>query len=395
MSLPAKSIAINRNLRPAGASGNAGTGALSTSPFSLFSRPFTSHELDNPFSPPLAVARAGGKGGQVFVYSETGEGDDSSYASFAGGGRRPSSGNLRDSLASYLHDHLSISPSSPPRSTSASRPTHSQPRSTSTVSDLPTPPSSFTRSVDIPPPNQPSSSPYNAQAQTATMSLPLTPTSSSSLSGSRDVSVKRNPSPAKTASSGKSKVTTDKHERQVISLISSIFPTQFTAIAQSSHTLEIVTPPSNILRGFILDHNSRTVFIHLPPPSASSEAAQRPETLSPNFSQVLRPHDPFMVLSTSPPSASSSPGSESGSTSKTNYALDIRESLTALLDLASEALEASNLVLVLDRDEREQEGLGELLHSLMYVGGQVIKPGAMEGGWEWDPMKWVLVGMEL
>ncbi|WVQ94935.1 hypothetical protein IAU59_002023 [Kwoniella sp. CBS 9459] len=387
MSLPAKSITINRNLRPAGASGNAGTGALSTSPFSLFSRPFTSHELDNPFSPPLAVARAGGKGGQVFVYSEyeseAGSGDELSYASFAGGGRRPSSGNLRDSLASYLHDHLSISPTSPtsPSPTSSSRPTYSYPRSASTVSELPTPPSSFTRSVDIPQPNpnQTSSSLYNPQTQTATMSLPLTPTSSSSLSA-------RNPSPAKAVS--KSKVTTDKQERQVISLISSIFPAHFATIAQASHTLEIVTPPCNILKGFVLDHNSRTVFIHLPPPSASSQAAQRPETLSPNFSQVLRPHDPFMVLSTSPPSVSSP-------TKTTNYALDIRESLTALLDLASEALEASSLVLVLDREEREQEGLGELLHSLMYVGGQVIKPGAMEGGWEWDPMKWVLVGMEL
>ncbi|OCF30929.1 hypothetical protein I316_07456 [Kwoniella heveanensis BCC8398] len=317
----------------------------------------------------------------------------------------PSSGNLRGSLASYLHDHLSISPPSPPHQhthTSSSRPTHGHPRSTSTVSELPTPPSSFTQSVDIPAPNQPSSSSNynNPQTHTATMSLPLTPTSSSSLSGSRGGSVKRNPSPgpasAKLTNNGqtRSRVKIDKHERQVISLISSIFPTQFATIAASSHTLEIVTPPSNILRGFILDHNSRTVFIHLPPPSASSEAAQRPETLSPNFSQVLRPHDPFMVLSTSPPSLSSSPtGSSSKST--TNYALDIRESLTALLDLASEALEASNLVLVLDREEREQEGLGELLHSLMYVGGHVIKPGAMEGGWEWDPMKWVLVGMEL
>ena len=73
----------------------------------------------------------------------------------------------------------------------------------------------------------------------------------------------------------------------------------------------------------------------------------------------------------------------------------MRESLTALLDLAAESLEASSLILALDKDDREPERLGELLHSLMYVGGQVIKRGALPGDWEWDPRRWVLVGMEL
>jgi hypothetical protein len=65
------------------------------------------------------------------------------------------------------------------------------------------------------------------------------------------------------------------------------------------------------------------------------------------------------------------------------------------LDLASESLQGKSLILVLDKEEREGEGLGELLHSLMYAGGQVVRPGLLEGGWEWDNEKWVLVGMEL
>jgi hypothetical protein len=73
----------------------------------------------------------------------------------------------------------------------------------------------------------------------------------------------------------------------------------------------------------------------------------------------------------------------------------MRDSLTALLDLASDNLEATSLVLVLDKDEREPDRLGELLHSLMYMGGQVVRPGGLEGGWDWDQTQWVLVGIEL
>lgn len=42
------------------------------------------HDVDNPLSPVLAIARVGGEGGPVYVYSEeVGQG-----ATWAGGGRR-------------------------------------------------------------------------------------------------------------------------------------------------------------------------------------------------------------------------------------------------------------------------------------------------------------------
>jgi len=164
-------------------------------------------------------------------------------------------------------------------------------------------------------------------------------------------------------------------------LIATLFPFHSTQLSTMSTVLEIVTPPDHILAGFIADHPAgRTVYIHLPPPHVSSH---RPEALSGNFSDVLRPHDP----SRSPHRQFSSPLD----------GLDIRESLTALLDLSADQLNAKALVLVLDKDDRELEGLNELLHSLMYVGGHVLPPGkkALDGGWEWDPRRWVLVGMEL
>ncbi len=150
-----------------------------------------------------------------------------------------------------------------------------------------------------------------------------------------------------------------------------------------SHSLEIVTPPDHVLQGFIVDQPTfgRAVYIHLPP--LHSTATSRPETLSPHFFEVLRPHDPFRPL---PVIAAQS---------SVYGALDMRESLTALLDLAADSLSATSLILALDKDDREPEKLGELLHSLMYVGGQAVKQGALPGGWEWDPRRWVLVGMEL
>ena len=170
----------------------------------------------------------------------------------------------------------------------------------------------------------------------------------------------------------------------LIALLHSVFPYSFDEIIPLAYPLEIVTPPSHILTGFILDpilpssSSGRTVYIHLPPPHSSSS---QPEALSANFSEVLRPHDPLR----SPPAQSSSLAS----------GLDIRESLTALLDLAGDNLEAERLVIVLDRDEREEAGLVELLHSLMYAGGAVIPPGRTEEGWEWDCSRWVMVCMEL
>jgi hypothetical protein len=166
-----------------------------------------------------------------------------------------------------------------------------------------------------------------------------------------------------------------------IPLIAAMFPFHSTQLLALSRIVEIVTPPDHVLTGFMCDHDAgRTLFVHLPPPHVSSHRA---EALSGNFSEVLRPHDP----SRSPPR---------DHTTHTD-GLDVRDSLTALLDLASESLDAKALVLALNKNDREREGLDELLHSLMYAGGQVLPPGqgALDGGWEWDPRKWVLVGLEL
>lgn len=201
-------------------------------------------------------------------------------------------------------------------------------------------------------------------------SAPLTPVSSSS--------------PDRTAQTDAA--ARDAANRPNIPLISTVFPYHASQLSVMSHILEIVTPPDHVLQGFILDHPTcgRTVYVHLPPPHSSAHG--RPEVLQPHFSEVLRPHDPLhhrQVLLPSPTGQA------------TSLALDIKESLTALLDLSSDALDAKSLVLVLDRDDRDHERLEDLLHSLMYAGGQVIAPGRLEGGYEWDARHWVLVGIEL
>jgi len=62
-------------------------------------------------------------------------------------------------------------------------------------------------------------------------------------------------------------------------------------------------------------------------------------------------------------------------------------SIVALLDLADEQLDCSALVIAL---EKSAQGLGDLLHSLMYVGGSVVtKPP-----FQVDPA-YVLVGLEI
>jgi len=72
---------------------------------------------------------------------------------------------------------------------------------------------------------------------------------------------------------------------------------------------------------------------------------------------------------------------------KSAQSVSIRESIVALLDLADESLECSALVIVL---ERSSPALGKTLHSLMYVGGTVVtKPP-----FEVDPA-FVLVGLEI
>jgi len=65
----------------------------------------------------------------------------------------------------------------------------------------------------------------------------------------------------------------------------------------------------------------------------------------------------------------------------------LRESIVALLDLADEHLGCSALIIALDKSS---PALGELLHSLMYVGGTVVsKPP-----FQLDP-GFVLVGIEI
>ncbi len=67
--------------------------------------------------------------------------------------------------------------------------------------------------------------------------------------------------------------------------------------------------------------------------------------------------------------------------------IDVIGSIVALLDLADEQLECTALIIAL---ERSSPLLGDLLHSLMYVGGSVVS----QPPFEVDPA-YVLVGMEI
>ncbi|KAF7782520.1 hypothetical protein Agabi119p4_1896 [Agaricus bisporus var. burnettii] len=72
---------------------------------------------------------------------------------------------------------------------------------------------------------------------------------------------------------------------------------------------------------------------------------------------------------------------------KNAASVSLRESVVALLDLAADNLDCGALVIVL---ERSAPNLGELLHSLMYVGGSVVtKPPFFV-----DPA-FILVGLEI
>jgi len=72
---------------------------------------------------------------------------------------------------------------------------------------------------------------------------------------------------------------------------------------------------------------------------------------------------------------------------KSAESVSLRESIVALLDLADGSLQCSALVITL---ERSSPALGDLLHSLMYVGGTVVtKPP-----FQLNPA-YVLVGMEI
>jgi hypothetical protein len=69
------------------------------------------------------------------------------------------------------------------------------------------------------------------------------------------------------------------------------------------------------------------------------------------------------------------------------YAHHLFSSIVALLDLADDTLGCSALIIVL---ERTSPVLGELLHSLMYVGGTVVTKPLFKV----DPA-FVLVGLEI
>ncbi len=249
-----------------------------------------------------------------------------------------------------------------------------------TVATYPTPPSSLSAGYRVPAPPPPGPA------------YPLTPSSvASNLANNlyrpnpsaAACSLTRSASSASARSNTSSTSSSSDDEARcgpVLPLIHAVFPATASAVSSAAHMLEIVTPPNHVLHGFIADEPTlgRVVFVHLPPTHASAPA--RPEVLTPGFSNVLR-HDG--------PTYSAAPPAPTGP-----VALDIRESLTALLDLADE-IEGAQLVLVLDKDERAPEPLAELMHALMYVGGTPVRPGAPVGEWEWDPRRWALVSIEL
>ncbi|KAL7419444.1 hypothetical protein Q5752_006282 [Cryptotrichosporon argae] len=298
-------------------------------------------------TPALAIARTGGAGGQVYVYSDA----DAAPASFSGsspvdivGG---SSRKVRESLTSYLIPFSQSTPLSPPSSLPAA-------------------------SVAIPP-----------RAHHPSVAYPLSPASSVSFNaGTPSLASTSVSSHAPSVEVPHALGAPDNDNAAIVPLISSVFPYHAAHVASAAHMLEIVTPPDHVLRGFVVDSDAlgRTAFVHLPPTHAS--APLRPERLTPHFSTVLRPHDPAQAHPSHEPQPS-------------GFALDIRDSLTALLDLAADCLDAAHLVLILDKDEREPERLDDLLHALMYVGGQPVRPGAAIGEWEWNARQWMLVSIEL
>jgi len=72
---------------------------------------------------------------------------------------------------------------------------------------------------------------------------------------------------------------------------------------------------------------------------------------------------------------------------KNAESMSLRESVVALLDLADEQLECSALIIIL---ERSSPSLGDILHSLMYVGGTVVTHPPF-----YVDSAYVLVGLEI
>jgi len=67
--------------------------------------------------------------------------------------------------------------------------------------------------------------------------------------------------------------------------------------------------------------------------------------------------------------------------------LNIRRSVVALLELADEQLECSAVIIALPKTSK---GLDDLIHSLMYVGGQIVTKPPFKAS-----PAYLLVGLEL
>jgi hypothetical protein len=191
--------------------------------------------------------------------------------------------------------------------------------------------------------------------------------------------------------------------------LSAVFPYHTTAALERAELLELATAYGDECyvgavvdmaddrdgvggRGDYGQAEGKIVFIHLPPMGNSSPTGR---------------HDV----------ATRSLGDDDGSPGEDDANTDIRDQLTSLLDLASDSLSASRVILVLRRSERDDESLRVLLHSLAYVGGEVltspssaiasqsergrrrrwnVSVGIGDGcDWEWDDREWVLVGIDL
>jgi hypothetical protein len=194
--------------------------------------------------------------------------------------------------------------------------------------------------------------------------------------------------------------------------LSAVFPYHTTAALERAELLELATAYGDeCYVGAVVDmaddrdgvgggggddygqSEGKIVFIHLPPMGNSSSTGRQ------DFATRSLEDD------------DGSPGGDDEANT------DIRDQLTSLLDLASDSLSASRVILVLRRSERDDESLRVLLHSLAYVGGEVLTSpssatasqsergrrtrwnvniGIGEGcDWEWDDREWVLVGIDL
>lgn len=172
-------------------------------------------------------------------------------------------------------------------------------------------------------------------------------------------------------------------QTQLISFLTPLFPYHATIAIACSRLLEIVLPhTAPVLIGAVIDLPAHS---HGPDPRRPGKMR-----VDPGGRTVYLSLPPF-----APSKTSNSEMDIDGPADEGNLDIDIRDHLTSLLDLVADALEALELVLVLDRRNRQDEELREFLHALAYVGGVVLRPGTVRGGFEWDDKRWVLVAIEL